>query len=381
MFGKRITLFKLFGFAVRIDVSWGVVAVLITWSLAEGFFPLQYRDFSTLTYWLMGGTGALGLFASIIFHEISHSLVARRYELPIKGITLFVFGGVAEMDDEPERPKVEFLMAIAGPISSLLLGAGFYLAFLLGQRSGWPRPINGVIGYLSLINFFLAAFNLIPAFPLDGGRVLRSLLWGWKKDIQWATRIASMLGSGFGLLLLFLGGVNLLQGNGVGGIWQFLIGLFLRNAAKMSYQQVVMRNTLGGEPVGRLMRPDPVAVSPFTSLERLVEDYLYRYHFKTFPVVQDGKLVGCIDLEQIKALPRPEWRRLQVGDLMKRCPPEKMISPDLDAMQALAKMNREHVGRLWVAEGDRLVGMVSLKDLLRFLSIRAELKDSDRRAA
>jgi len=381
MFGKRITLFKLFGFAVRIDVSWGVVAVLITWSLAEGFFPLQHRDFSTLTYWLMGGTGALGLFASIIFHEMSHSLVARRYDLPIKGITLFIFGGVAEMDDEPERPKVEFLMAIAGPISSLLLGAGFYLAFLLGGRSGWPQPINGVIGYLSLINFFLAAFNLIPAFPLDGGRVLRSLLWGWKKDIQWATRIASMLGSGFGLLLLFLGGVNLLQGNGVGGIWQFLIGLFLRNAAKMSYQQVVMRKTLGGEPVGRLMRPDPIAVSPFTSLERLVEDYLYRYHFKTFPVVQDGKLVGCIDLEQIKALPRPEWGRLQVGDLMKRCPPEKMISPDLDAMQALSKMNREHVSRLWVAEGDRLVGMVSLKDLLRFLSIRAELNQSDRRAA
>lgn len=381
MFGRRITLFRLFGFAVRVDAGWTVVAVLITWSLAEGFFPIQYRNLSTAAYWLMGGAGALGLFLSIVFHEMSHSLVARRYDLPIKGITLFLFGGVAEMDDEPKRPKVEFLMAIAGPLSSILLGAGLYLAFLLGLRSGWPRPVNGVIGYLSLINFFLAAFNLIPAFPLDGGRVLRALLWGWKKDIRWATRIASALGSGFGFLLLFLGGVNLLQGNGVGGVWQLLIGLFLRNAARMSYRQVLMRETLEGEPVGRLMRPNPVAVSPSIPLERLVRDYFYRYPFKTFPVVQDGKLVGCIDLDQIRSLPRSEWGPLQVGELMKRCPSEKIVSPDLDAMKALSKMNREHVGRLWVAEGDRLVGIVSLKDLLHYLSVKTDLKESEKKAA
>jgi Zn-dependent protease/CBS domain-containing protein len=381
MFGKSVTLFKIFGFAIRVDISWMVVAVLITWSLAEGFFPFQYRNLSAATYWWMGAAGALGLFASIVFHELSHSLVARRFHLPIKGITLFIFGGVAEMEEEPKRPKTEFLVAIAGPVSSLLLGWGFYLLFLQGRRNEWPIPMVGVIGYLGFINVFLAVFNLIPAFPLDGGRVLRSLLWGWKKDIRWGTRIASAIGSGFGLLLIILGGINVLQGDGIGGVWQILIGMFLRNAAKWSYQQVLMRNNLEGEPVGRLMHADPVAVLPSSSIEQLVDDYLYRHHFKMFPVVENGKVVGCIDIDRVKEVPRQEWPHHTVEALMKPCSPENTIPPDLDARKALSIMNRTDARRLMVMDGERLVGVLTLKDLLSFLAAKVEWEKSVKRAA
>jgi Zn-dependent protease len=195
MFGKRITLFKLFGFEVRVDLSWLIIAFLIVWSLAQGFFPYQHKGLSSTTYLWMGIVGALGLFASIVFHELWHSLIARRVGLHMKGITLFVFGGVAEMDEEPPNAKAEFLMAIAGPLSSIVLGFIFYVFY--STFKGLPVPVEGVVRYLALINWILAGFNLLPAYPLDGGRVLRSALWFWKGDLRWATRIASQSGSAY----------------------------------------------------------------------------------------------------------------------------------------------------------------------------------------
>ena len=190
MFGKRIPLFKLLGFTVNIDLSWLILAVLVTWSLAKGLFPYYFEGLSNQVYWWMGIAGAIGLFISIVFHEFCHSIVARHFGLPMKGITLFIFGGVAEMESEPQSPKVEFLMAIMGPVSSVLLGAAFYLASMAGKSVGWPTSVNGVLQYLMVINFVLAGFNLLPAFPLDGGRVLRSILWGIRGNLRWATRIA-----------------------------------------------------------------------------------------------------------------------------------------------------------------------------------------------
>ena len=187
MFGKRMRLFKIFGFSVNIDASWFILAIFIIWSLAKGVFPEYFKGLSSKTYWWMGAGGAFGLFASIIFHELCHSIVAVRYGLPMKGITLFIFGGVAEMSDEPPSPKAEFLMAIAGPVSSVVLGLVFYLIYFAGQRWGWPMPVNGVFSYLTWLNFVLAGFNMLPAFPLDGGRVFRSILWGAKRDLRWAT--------------------------------------------------------------------------------------------------------------------------------------------------------------------------------------------------
>lgn len=374
MFGKRVTLFKLFGFEIRIDFSWLIIALLISWTLARNLFPQFYENFAASTYWIMGISGALGLFASVIFHELSHSLVARKFGIPMKGITLFIFGGVAEMSEEPPSPKAEFFMAVAGPLSSIALGFGLLLIWFLGGSIGLSRPLLGVLVYLGMINLILAGFNLLPAFPLDGGRVLRSVLWGMKDNIRWATRIASSIGSAFGIALIMWGALSILMGNFIGGIWWVFIGIFMRSASQMSYQQLVTRRSLEGEKVRRFMVPDPVSVSPTLSVKDLVEDYFYQYHFKMFPVVEDDSLIGCVNVNQVKEIPKEEWQRRRVRDLAKSCTQENTIGPDEDAMKALSIMNSTKASRLMVVEGDKLLGVISLKDMLEFLSLKVDLE-------
>ena len=377
MFGKRLKLFNLLGFEVKIDASWLVIAVLVTWSLASGLFPYLYPGISREAYWTMGVLGALGLFASIVAHEFCHSLVARKVGIPMKGITLFIFGGVAEMGDEPPTARAEFLMAIVGPLSSMAIGAVFYLIYRGGQSAGWSTSVNGVIYYIAYINGILAAFNLLPAFPLDGGRVLRSILWGARGNLRWATRVSATIGSAFGLGLIFLGIYKFVSGDVIGGVWMFLIGMFLRNAAQMSYQQLLVRKALEGEPVRRFMNPDPVTVQSSSTVEKLVEDYIYKYHHKMFPVMEGEKLVGCITTRQVKDIPREAWDRETIREAASPCSDENTISPATDAVKALAMMNQSGVSRLLVVEGGRLVGLVTLKDLLDFFSLKVELEERD----
>jgi len=374
MFGRSIKLFNLFGFEVRIDLSWIIIAVLVTWSLAAGLFPYLYPGLSAQTYWLMGAIGAVGLFLSVILHEFCHSLVARRLGLPMKGITLFIFGGVAEMGEEPPSARVEFLMAIAGPLSSLGIAGVFYLLFVQGASAGWPLPVNGVIRYLSYINVLLAVFNLLPAFPLDGGRVLRSILWGLWNDLRRATRVSAIIGSAFGIGLIALGILQFIGGNFIAGLWWFLIGMFIREAAQMSYQQLLVRNALKGEPVRRFMNPNPVTAPGDITVEQLVEDYIYKYHFKMFPVQDNGRLVGYITTRQVKEVPREKWSQVTVGELASQGSLENTISPEADAVQALALMHKTGTSRLLVMEGARLVGILTLRDLMEFLSLKVELE-------
>jgi Zn-dependent protease/predicted transcriptional regulator len=375
MFGRRIKLFKLFGFEVRIDLSWLIIAVLITWSLADGLFPYWYPNLSSREYWIMGIVGALGLFVSIVAHEFCHSLVARKFGMPMKGITLFIFGGVAEMGDEPPSAKAEFLMAIVGPLSSIAIGVIFYLIHLYGNSAGWNTPVNGVVEYIAYINGILAAFNLVPAFPLDGGRVLRSILWGVKGNMRWATRVSSAIGSAFGVGLIILGVFEFIRGNIIGGVWMFLIGMFLRSAAQMSYQQLLVRKALEGESVRRFMNTNPVSVQDSLTVEQLVEDYIYKYHYKMFPVMAGDKLVGCITTRQVKEIPREKWSQETIREAASPCSPENTIAPQTDAIKALAMMNQSGVSRLLVVERDRLVGLVTLKDLLDFFSLKVELEE------
>jgi Zn-dependent protease/CBS domain-containing protein len=375
MFGKRVKLFRLLGFEVRIDASWIVIAVLIAWSLSTGLFPFHYKNLSIQTYWLMGIVGAVGLFLSIIVHEFCHSLVARKYGIPMKGITLFIFGGVAEMGDEPSSAKAEFMMAAAGPLSSILIALVFYGMYTT-SRGTLPESISGVIEYLAYINGILAAFNLVPAFPLDGGRILRSILWGLKKNLSWATRISASIGSAFGILLIILGVYHVLSGDFIGGMWWFLIGMFLQGAAKASYQQLVTRKALEGEPVRRFMQKNPVTVAPSLSLEHLVEDYIYQYHFKMFPVTEDtDRLSGCITTKQVKEIPRAAWRTKTVGEVAAPCSAENTIEPGADSVQALALMRKYNSSRLLVAEAGHLVGIITLKDLMKFLALKVELNE------
>ena len=373
MFGKRIKLFKLIGFEVSIDLSWIIIAILIAWSLSTGFFPFQYKNLSTQVYWVMGIIGAVGLFFSIIAHEFCHSLVARRSGMPMKGITLFIFGGVAEMGDEPPSAKDEFLIAVVGPLSSIAIAVIFYGIYQLGRASGWPQAVIGVVAYLSMINGLLAVFNLVPAFPLDGGRILRSILWGWKGNLRWATRISSLIGGGFGIFLIIMGFIRILSGNFIGGMWLGLIGLFIQSAAKMSYRQLITRKALEGEPLKRFMQTDPVTVPDSLTVNQLVENYIYRYHFKMFPVVNSNKLLGCITTKQVKEIPREEWDQKTVGEVADRCSAENTIEPNADAVQALSAMRRNKASRLMVVENDQLVGIIALKDMLEFLSLKVEL--------
>lgn len=374
MFGNRIRLFSLFGFEVSLDPSWLIIAVLVVWSLAKGYFPYMHPGHPARLYWIMGVAGAIGLFLSIVFHEFWHSLVARQYGLAMKGITLFIFGGVAEMEEEPANPKTEFLMAAAGPLSSLILAGIFYVGYHLGRGTNWSAPVAWVLEYMGYMNLILAGFNLVPAFPLDGGRILRSILWGWKGDLRWATNVASTVGSGFGIFLIVVGVLNVLGGNFIGGMWWFLIGLFLRSVARSTNQRLQTRRALEGEPLSRFINRHPVTAPPDISVEEFVNDYVYKHHYKFFPVVDQARLVGCVSTRELKEIPRDEWPRRQVGELARHCSAENTISPDADAVEALSIMRRTGASRLMVTQGDRLIGVVALKDMLELLALKMELE-------
>ena len=308
-------------------------------------------------------------------HEFAHSVVARRRGLPMKGITLFVFGGVAEMGGEPASPGTEFWMAIAGPLTSVAIGLIAY-AIWGAFREQWIPQVSGVVHYLGWINLILAAFNAIPAFPLDGGRVLRAAVWHFTGDLTRSTRIAATAGQVFGMLLIALAIFSLFFGSFVSAIWWFVLGLFLRSALQQqSYQQVLIRTALEGEPISRFMKTDPVTVPPNISVEDLIDDYIYRYHYKMFPVVNAShELTGCISTSQLSSIPRSEWQQHSVQELMQPCSRENTITPDTDAVTALSKMSQTGSSRLMVVDHGHLLAIVALKDLLNFLSLKIDLE-------
>jgi Zn-dependent protease len=367
---RRIKLFKLLGFQVQVEWTWLFLAAWMTWSLASDVFPADVQGLGPFSYWWMGALGTLGLLASIVFHELWHSLVARRYGIAIEGITLFIFGGVAELKEEPASPRTEFLLALAGPASSALLGFLALGARELARVVSVGPGTTTVLSYLMSINFTLAAFNLLPAFPLDGGRMLRAAVWRWRRDLRWATQLAAWIGTLLGNLLLGVGTLLLFLGSLVNGIWMIVVGLYLRSASRQSYRQLSIRLALAGERVERFMIPDPIMVPHDTSLTELVEEYVYKHQFKSFPVVDGLRLVGCVSAHALDTVPQSQWAQRTAGDLAQTCGAEDTIPGGVDAMQALTQMSRTGQGQLMVVEGDRLVGMVMLQDLLEFLSLR-----------
>lgn len=374
MFGKSLTLFEILGFKIKINVSWLFLALLIAWSLAKGFFPELYEGLPPATYWWMALAGLIGLFFSIVFHELAHSLVARRYGLPMTGITLFILGGVAEMEEEPSDPKTEFLMAIAGPLASLVLAGGFYAFFLLGQAAGLPEPLNGVLRYLGMLNLLLAVFNMLPAFPMDGGRAVRAAIWYRSGNLRKATRFAATAGGWLGLGFIGLAVLSIANGNFIGAIWWFMLGMFIRAAAQGSYRQMETRRALEGEPVRRFMTADPVTVPPEITLQALVEDYAYKTFHKFFPVVEGERLLGCVTTARIREAPPESWANTPVRNVMAPPSAENTVGPEEDAMKALSKMQQSGQARLMVTEGGRLIGIVTLKDLMELLALRMELE-------
>jgi Zn-dependent protease len=372
-------LFTLFGFEVKLDLSWLLLALLISWSLGAGWFPARYPELSSYAYAWMGISVAIGVFFSIVFHEFSHSIVARYYGLPIRGITLFIFGGVAEMESEPPDPKTEFLMAIAGPISSFLLAALLWAAASIAEGGAWPQPVAGVLSTLAVVNFTVAVFNLAPAFPLDGGRVLRAALWHWRRDLQEATFISSRIGRGFGTALMILGVIAFVGGNLIGGMWWFLIGIFVRGAASSSYQQLVLKDMVEGQPVRRFMRSEPVTVVPSLSIAEWVEDYIYRHHYKMYPVVDGSRLLGCVTVDSLQGLRREDWSTTHVADVMEQRSESNTVDAGTDTMTLLTNILKPAGrSRFMVVEDDRLVGIIALKDLLELISLKLEIESPGR---
>lgn len=383
MFGNRWRIFRVLGIPVSVDASWLVILALLTMSMS-GVFPGLMKEYfpeaaarqQPWVYWVMAFVAALAFFACILLHEMGHAVVARSQRMTVRGVTLFLFGGVAEIGDEPPSPRVEFLMALAGPAVTVVLASLLAAAAWQGYQLGWPPHIILFLGYLAAINVVVLTFNLLPAFPLDGGRVLRSILWGMTGDLRKATHGAAIVGQGFAWLLIVWGLLNFFAENWLSGLWIGLIGLFLNNAAQVSYQQLLFRKTLEGEPVRRFMNPQPITVPSSLDLRSWVEDYVYHHHRKAFPVVTDGVLEGLIETRDLARIPRGEWAKHTVDEVMRKDLQGLTISPETDSVEALTRMRRSGSSRLIVTEGNRLVGIVSLKDLLRFLSLKLELEGS-----
>ncbi|MCK4692535.1 MAG: site-2 protease family protein [Anaerolineales bacterium] len=362
---------RLFGIEVNIDSSWLIIFGLVTWSLARSYFPAQYPTWDNWLHWTIGVATSILFFASVLAHELTHSLVAIRQGEKVRGITLFIFGGVAEITEEPKQPSKEFLMALAGPLSSLVISGIFTLLWFLSRNL--IEPVSALASYLAMINGSLALFNLIPGFPLDGGRVLRAVIWSLTDNRRLATRVASWIGRGVAFLFIFAGIWQVFSGAWLNGLWIAFIGWFLNNAAITGYRQVVMRDMLREVRVDDLQAPTYEAVNPGLTLQRLVDDYILRRREHAYPVVEGDQLQGIICLHDVKAVPREKWSETQVSQVM--TPWDRLVTVSVgdDGNTVLSRFGTHDVNQLPVVEGRQLMGIVRRSDVISHLQLRSEL--------
>ena len=372
---RSFKLITLFGIPVEINYSWFIILGLVIFTLARGYFPVTNPDLPESAYWLMAAVAAVLLFASLLAHEFSHSLVAMRNDLPIHGITLFVFGGVAHMEKEPASPAVEFKMAAAGPGMSFFLAIVFFGLTEALYGFGLPAYVLSILNYLFVLNLAVGIFNLIPGFPLDGGRLLRAAIWHFTKNLKRATRIASFFGKAFAFILIAYGLLNLFVGALVTGIWFIFIGLFLQEAAETSYQQIVLKRALTGVKAGSIMTRSVVTVPAAITLDKLVDDYFFRYRYTSFPVVTDDVLQGLVTLHAVKEVSRDRWPLVTAGEIMAPLGEDLIISQELDVIDALAKMAGTGSSRLLVAADHKLIGILTQSDVTRLFELKAKIEE------
>lgn len=372
MFGSSLTLFRVFGIEIKVNLSWAFIALLIAWSLASGTFPEMHEGLAKATYWAMGFLAVVGIFFSILLHELAHSLVALKHGIPMRGITLHLFGGAAEMEAEPTSARTEFLMAIAGPACSVAIGLILRL-ILWASGLGGDDAAGILLRYLATLNFILAAFNMLPAFPLDGGRVLRAALWARSGDRIAATRTATRIGGAIGFGMAGLGLLQILAGAFGGGLWLVLIGFFIRSAAQTAEIDLAARSVFTGHAVADYMTADLVTVGPNMAVGDFLESVVYRSRHAAYPVVDGGGLArGIVQVGSLHRLPREDWAATPVLSIMDPVSPEITVGPDRPAVEALEQMQRTGQGRLLVVADGKLVGLLTLKDLLDTLSLRMQ---------
>jgi Zn-dependent protease/predicted transcriptional regulator len=365
--GATVRLFRVGGIPIAVHASWLAVYGLITWTLAVGYFPRAMPGIEPLAAWIYGLVGALLLFVSVLLHELAHSVVAMAYGLGVRGITLHVFGGVSELDDEPKTARAELVVAAVGPLTSFAIAA-----LLWGTReSGIAQvgPAGAIAGYLVTVNVGIALFNLIPGFPLDGGRVLRASLWRWTGSVVRATYLASRVGIAIAFGLIAIGAFQTLAGGVVSGVWIALIGLFLQHAANTAYAQTAITHTLGTLAVRDVMTRDVLAVDGEQTIAQVVEA-LWARHVSTVPVLADGTLVGVLSVGSLQTIDRERWTTTRVRDVMRPIERAYTAHPDDPLPSALRQATRNGLGRIAVLDRDRLVGYLSIKDIAHVLALR-----------
>jgi len=365
-----ISLGRILGISVALDYSWFLIFALVTWSLASSYYPAEFPNWPAAQYWVVGGLTAILLFASVLLHELAHSLVARRYGTPVSSITLYIFGGVSQLDREPPSATAEFWMALAGPGTSIALAVLFVL---LQPLAAVTAPLLALVRYLAYINGSLAVFNLIPGFPLDGGRVLRAVLWGTTRSLGQATRIAATVGR-FIAYLFILGGVwMMLTGDLGNGLWIAFIGWFLESAASSHVRQQGLQDVLAGHKVTEVMNRDYAAIPAGTSLQELVDRHILAGGKRSFVVMQDGQMLGLVTLHCIKETPRDDWPLTTAAQCMIPAAQVKRVRPDAELWAALDEMQRDGVNQLPVMTDGQIVGMLSRDDIISFIGAHREL--------
>lgn len=362
---RSIRLGKILGIDIELHYTWFLIFALLAWGLSTGFFPHYYPDLTKTEYWIIGGISSVMLFASVLLHELTHSFIALRNHISVKKITLFFFGGVAQISDENITPLREFKMAIAGPMMSLCLGIIFLIIYIINPH----EYITAVSHYLYMLNFILVGFNLVPGYPLDGGRALRAVLWAYYKDIRKATKYAASGGKIFGIILATAGIIGMFLG--LGTLWFVLIGVFLYFLAGMGYEQVVLKDILSKVKVKQVMIKNFVSVNPSTTVAKLFSNYFLRHPQETFPVVEKNELLGIVTSDRLALVPKRKWLSVTAEDIL--IPLKKTAKEEDNAYKTLIKMSNQGTNLLPVIKNKRLKGIISIPSLIRYARLKVEM--------
>ena len=370
---------KIAGIDIYAHLSWFIILVLLTWSLASGWFAQLFPGWATTTYWIVAFISALLLFGCVLVHELAHALVAQASGLTVRNITLFIFGGVAHVEEDMKRPGVEFRVAIAGPIASFLLAGVAFLLVLPLRGSG--ASAEAALDYLAVANFLLGAFNLLPGFPLDGGRVLRSIIWKATGNFKKSTHIASSVGQAFAYVFILLGIIGFFTGNFFNGLWVVFIGWFLLSAAQTASTQVELQSALQGVSVGQVMDPRPFAVPANISVQKLVDQYFLPLGLHSAPVTQGEYLAGLITLSDIARVARERWSYTPVGHVMRGLQQVYVATSEQPLQEVFQMMDAQSINQVPVVEHGRLVGLLSREAIIRYLQVRQSLQENERQYA
>lgn len=362
---------RIFGFDINVHWTWFFIFFLVTWTFATGVLEDFYGDWTAERRWTVAAAISLIFFVSILLHEMSHSVVARRYGIPVSGITLFVFGGVSSLTKEPENSRQEFQIAIVGPLTSLALGLLFAIGFVILDPI--EEGAAAVSANLAMINVAIGVFNLIPGFPLDGGRVLRSIFWAQKRNLVSATRTAARAGTGVAYGMMALGVAAFFFVSPITGIWLFLIGNFLRAASTESYEQVFIETALKGVPASAVARRDYVAVGPETTLTQLVDGHLLAGNERCFPVVVAGELLGLVTLDDIRKVPRDAWPTSTVYRAMTPFNKLRTVTAHDTLPDVLAQLGGGEVNQVPLVDGKQLLGLIHRADVIKYIQTRQQM--------